>query len=149
MKKRVLIGAEDRVDLLELHLMDVNAKSDPLAHFSLLYCTDIKEVIVRGQKRVNFWLLNLESGMPINEKFSFVNYTKSISRREGGKSIAEFMIQTTIVIFDKLYVIDFLLAKRQNETCQIVLGNDFLDEQFTLDPKGVNLSFNHKNALRI
>ena len=149
MKKRMTIGSLDRVDLLELNLSNVTAKSDNLSHFSKLYCEDIKEVIVRGQKKVNFWISYQESGARLTRKYSFFNYAKSTEHTTDGKKVAQFMIQTTIVLFNQLFVIDFLLVKQYNLSEVVVLGNEFLDEQFILDPKRINLSYDHKNQLRI
>jgi hypothetical protein len=147
--KNTTIGREDKIDFLELDLFNVNVKIDTGAFTSVIHCSYIKEVEEQGKKHLEFKLFD-ESSPEIHENVHVANqYRKRTVKSSNGESENRFVIQTTVVIFKEMEVIEMSLTDRGKMTYPVLLGRRFISHKFIVDPAKVNLSFKHKNRIKI
>jgi hypothetical protein len=142
---KVTIGRVDKADFPELSLLDIDIKIDSGAYTSSIHCSEIKEVGNEGESYIQFTLLDPEHPFYNNKKFKFKNYTSKIVKSSNGISEKRFMIQTTIIIFNKTFPIYLTLSERKDMKYPILLGRKFLNKKFIIDTAKKNLSHKLKN----
>ncbi len=142
---KVTIGRVDKADFPELSLLDIDIKIDSGAYTSSIHCSDIKETNSNSESYIQFTLLDPEHPFYNNKKFSFKNYTSKIVKSSNGISEKRFMIQTTIIIFNKTFPIYLTLSERKDMKFPILLGRKFLNKKFIIDTTKKNLSHKLKN----
>ena len=143
------IGSNDVIDLLELSLNNVVTKIFNQSYLSTLNCHAIQEVDTDSGKHLEIELLHMASGLPTARKFLFSNFSKSTKLEKDGSEESKYIIETTVVIFDQLFLIDLLLIESTFSDHLLALGNEFMKDKFNVDLNLSNLSYNLKSQIRI
>lgn len=144
MDNKILIGRKDKADFPELSLNDIDIKIDSGAYTSTIHCTNIKEIESNNEKKLKFTLLDPEHEHYNNKEFTTKNYTSKIVKSSNGISEIRFMINTTIIIFNKELPIYLTLSERKEMKFPVLLGRKFLNNKFIIDTTKTNLSYRLK-----
>ncbi len=130
MKVKPIIGRFERVNFIELDLIDIDAKIDTGAYSSSIHCHDIWED--ETTKTLHFKLLD-PSHPDDNEKdIQFKNYTKTVVKSSTGIKESRFKINTDIQVGEKVYATNFTLTDRSNMRFPVLLGRVIL-KKFLVD----------------
>jgi len=140
-----ILGRYDRVDLPDLGLNNIHAKTDTGAFTSSLHCH--RAEVVNGH--LEFVLLDEEHPEWTGMKFIFREFEKRDIKNSFGEVERRFVITTSIRIFDEILITEFSLSNRGSLKFPILLGRKFLRDRFLIDVKKKNLSFKEKRALSI
>jgi len=139
-----IIGRIDKADFPELSLSAVNVKIDTGAYTSTIHSHHIKEVMVKGEKYIEFQLLDPTHPKYSDEIFKTKHYKKKWVKNSFGKSEQRFVVETTIVIFDEEYPIELSLSERSDMKYPILIGRKLLNKRFIVDISKQNLSYKLK-----
>ncbi len=130
MKVKPIIGRFERINFIELDLIDIEAKIDTGAYSSSIHCHDIWED--ETTKTLHFKLLD-PSHPDYNEKdIQFKNYTKTVVKSSTGIKESRFKINTDIQVGKKVYATNFTLTDRSNMRFPVLLGRVIL-KKFLVD----------------
>jgi hypothetical protein len=138
------IGRIDKVDLLELSLLNISVKVDTGAFTSTIHSHHIKEVIMDGEKQIEFQLLDPSHPKYKDVLFKTKRYKKRSVKNSFGKSEQRFVIETTIVLFGEEYPIELSLSERSDMKYPILIGRKLLNKRFIVDTSKQNLSYRMK-----
>lgn len=146
MKERLItIGRQDKVDIPELNLLDIDAKVDTGAYTSSINCSRVKVKTVDGVKTLTFYI----SGSRIHErkarKFSTTRFEQRKIRSSNGITESRYIIDTAIILFGKKKKLELSLADRSKMKFPILLGRKFLTDKYVVDVSRKNLSHKQKN----
>ncbi len=128
-----LIGKSDYLDLPTLNLKNIKAKIDTGAKTSSLHA---KNIVLKDKKNVEFELFFKKYKLPISRV--------AIIKSSNGISQKRYVIKTKVWIFDKIEEIEFTLTNRESMRFPILLGRNFLKNNYLVDINKENLSFNSK-----
>jgi hypothetical protein len=142
MKK--IIGRKDKADFPELFLKNINCKVDTGAYTSSIHCHHIHEVIIDGNKFIEFQLLDPTHIKFQDEKFRTKRYKKKRIKNSFGQSEWRFVVETSIVLFGYEYPIELSLSERSEMKYPILIGRKLLRGKFIVDIAQYNLSFKMK-----
>ena len=139
--ENIIIGKYDRLDLPELKLENIKAKIDSGAKTSSLHCSYIKQL---DEDTVIFEVLD-ES----HKKFRKKRYSMPIQRvakvRSSNGIIEErFVILLKTLIFSKEFEVEYTLRNRKKMNFPILLGREFLKQNFLIDVNKKYLSYSKK-----
>lgn len=137
---KITIGRVDKADFPELSLLDIDIKIDSGAYTSSIHCSDIEEIIIKGENFIKFTLLDPEHPFYNNKEFNFKNYNSKIVKSSNGISEKRFMIQTSIIIFNESFSIYLTLSERKAMKFPVLIGRKFLNKKFIIDTAKINLS---------
>lgn len=144
MKAKKLIGRNDKVDLPELHLFDMDAKVDTGAYTSAIHCNKIKVVNRKGKRMLHFVLLD-PAHPAYNEKaFYFQKFSRRTIKNSFGQSERRFIIKTVVEIFGRSIKTEFSLSNRGTLKFPVLLGRKFLLGRFYVDVSRFNVSYKSK-----
>jgi hypothetical protein len=145
-----VIGKRDKADFPLWGLKNIDVKIDTGAYTSSIHCSQIEVVKVNGKKRLKFELLDPThkkyNGKPlVADKFSI----KAI-KSSNGEIQHRYIVQTEILLFDKIYPIQLSLSERGEMKFPVLLGRKLLTGNFVVDTAFTNTSFRRKkeNAAR-
>ena len=142
MKKKIVIGRIDKVDLPDLGIENANAKIDTGAYTSSIHCTRIK----LKDGLLSFYIPIEVEGRPVIKKFQTKLFTKKTIRSSNGRQESRFIIKTKIILFGKSIIADFSLSDRSLMKNPILIGRKLLKDKFVVDVSEKNLSFDAKSA---
>lgn len=140
-KKVQLIGRQDKIDLPDFGLTEIDAKIDTGAYTSSINCSRVKVKTVNGVKELSFYL----SGNRIHEtrsrKFTTTDFRKKKIRSSNGQTEERFVIKTRMVVFGKKIKVEFSLADRSKMKFPVLIGRKLLTDRFIVDVSKKNLSY--------
>ncbi len=138
------IGRQDKVDIPELNLLDIDAKIDTGAYTSSINCSRVKVKTIDGVKTLTFYI----SGSRIHErkarKFSTTTFEQRKIRSSNGITESRYIIDTVIILFGKKKKVELSLADRSKMKFPILIGRKFLTDKFIVDVGQKNLSYKQK-----
>src|SRR6056300_834486 len=105
-----VIGRIDKVDFPELSLKNINAKIDTGAFTSTIHSHHIKEVLIDGEKYIEFQLLDPTHSKYSENIFKTKKYKKRGVKNSFGKSEQRFVVETIVVIFKEEFPIELSLS---------------------------------------
>lgn len=141
---RTTIGHNDKIDLPDMKLMNIDAKIDTGADSSAIHCHIIEIVKEKGKKLLHFILLDPTHPDFNNRSFYFEDFRQRTIKNSFGDSEKRYLIKTPVVIFGKKMLTEFSLSYRGNLTYPILLGRKFLYRKFIVDVAKYNLSYRRK-----
>lgn len=138
----IVIGESDKIDFIDFSLKNINARIDTGAKTSSLHCSYIN--ISDDKKYVFFKLLDkrykeFDDKIYKSKIVDFINV-----RSSNGISENRVVIETNIIVFDKIYKTKFSLRNREKMTYPVLLGREFLKNGFVVDIREKELSFKEK-----
>lgn len=143
MKKKLIIGRRDIVDLPDLGIESVQAKIDTGAYTSSIHASKIRT----DGEVLSFYLPIEVMGKAINKKFQTKSFTKKIIRSSNGKAESRYVIKTKIILFSKSYTTEFSLSDRSLMKNPILLGRKLLKDRFLVDVSKKNLSHDNNKEI--
>lgn len=141
---KTTIGRKDKADFPELFLKNISLKVDTGAFTSSIHCHDIHEIIIDGEKYIEFELLDPSHSKFHEQKFKTKRYKKKVVKNSFGISEERFVVETIIVIFGKEYPIELSLSERSDMKYPILIGRKLLNNRFVVDTSQINLSYKEK-----
>lgn len=129
-----IIGKSDYVDLPNLNIKNIKAKIDTGAKTSSLHAKNIKS---KDGKNVIFEIYEKRYTLPIS-RIVVVKSSNGISEKR-------YVIKTKLLIFNKVFDLEYSLTNREKMSYPILLGRNFLEKGFLIDVTKENLSFGLKN----
>jgi len=139
-----IIGRQDKVDLPELGLLNIEVKIDTGAYTSSINCSRVKVKVIDGVKTLTFYI----AGSRIHEKkarrFSTTAFEQRKIRSSNGITETRYVIDTSIVLFGKKKKLELSLADRSKMKFPILLGRKFLTDRFVVNVSEKNLSYKQK-----
>lgn len=134
----IVIGKYDRVTLPQLNLKNIRAKIDTGAKTSSLHCSFIES---KDEKYVYFDVLDKSHKKYKKEIFKLPIIRVANVRSSNGLVEKRYVISTKVLIFDKIYDVEFTLRNREKMNYPILLGREFLEKGFLVDVKKEDLSY--------
>jgi len=132
-----IIGRTDIADFPALGLKSVPVKIDTGAYTSSMHC-----IYARAENGV----LKCRFFDQTEPETHFTTYKKAIVRSSNGYVEQRYKIKTTIALFNKVYKIDLTLTSREKMKFPVLIGRQFLNKKFMVNPSVTNLSFKHKDT---
>ena len=145
---KLTIGRKDKADFPELKLTNISCKIDTGAFTSTIHSHDIKEIIIDGEKYIEFQLLDPSHPKYREEKLKTKNFTKKNIKNSFGITEERFVIKTIIKIFENEYPIELSLSERSDMKNPILIGRTLLNNRFIVDTDQYNLSYKLKQQKR-
>jgi hypothetical protein len=145
---KLTIGRKDKADFPELKLTNISCKIDTGAYTSTIHSHDIKEIIIDGEKYIEFQLLDPSHPKYREEKLKTKNFTKKNIKNSFGITEERFVIKTIIKIFENEYPIELSLSERSDMKNPILIGRTLLNNRFIVDTDQYNLSYKLKQQKR-
>ena len=133
MQVKILIGRTDKADFPELNLTDIDFKVDTGAYTSSIHSHDIKELVINGEKHIEFKILDSSHPEYNNQIFKTKHYKKKRVKNSFGKSEQRFVIETIIIIFGNEYPIELSLSERSDMKYPVLIGRKLLKGRFIVD----------------
>lgn len=143
MKKKIIIGRRDVVDLPDLGIKSVQAKIDTGAYTSSIHANKIRT----DGEILSFYLPIEVMEKTITKKFQTKSFTKKIIRSSNGKAESRYVIKTKIILFSKSYTTEFSLSDRSLMKNPILLGRKLLKDRFLVDVSKKNLSHDNNKEI--
>ena len=144
MKKKIIIGGNEKIDLPEMNLFNIDAKVDTGADSSAMHCYHIEIISREGKKILHFILLDPSHRDYNNKSFYFEQFKQKTVKNSFGDSEKRYVIRTPVVIFKKGYKTELSLTYRGNLRYPILLGKKFLQKRFLVDVAQADLSYQEK-----
>lgn len=140
-----LIGRSDVIDMPELGLHNVDAKTDTGAYTSSIHCSRIKKKKESdGTEVVTFTI----PGSKLHEKglhhFKVKDFEERKIRSSNGEIQKRYVIKTQIVLFGRKIRAEFSLADRSSMKFPVLLGRKLLQNRFIVDVSKKDLSQTEK-----
>lgn len=136
-KKKILIGRKDIVDFPQLGLFGIEIKIDSGAHTSSFHCHNIEEE--KGVLKCQF--LDPDHEKYHEKVFHFPKFTQKNVKSSNGMTEERYLVETEILIFEKIHLIELSLTERGAMKFPVLLGRKFLSKKFLIDTSRTNLSF--------
>ncbi len=140
-KKVWLIGRQDKIDLPDFGLKDIDAKIDTGAYTSSINCSRVKVKTVNGVQELSFYL----SGSRIHEKksrrFKTTDFRKKKIRSSNGQIEERYVVKAVMVLYKKRLKVEFSLADRSKMKFPVLIGRKVLTDRFIVDVSKKNLSY--------
>lgn len=144
---KVLIGRVDIIDLPEFGLHEVKAKIDTGAYTSAIHCSKIKIVKQGETEYVSFHILGSGIHGVGKKVFKTADYTLKKVKSSSGHIEERFVINTQVLIFNKLIKTSFSLTDRSTMKFPVLLGRKLLAKRFIVDVSAKNLSFKNQKII--
>lgn len=126
------IGWKETIDLPELDLTGIKAKTDTGALTSVLHCSRIKILKKDGKKFVEFIPLK-QPKQPDAKVFVFPFEGEKIIKNSFGHEETRYCIKTKIRLFNQEFPIELTLRDRSEMEFPMLLGRNFIKGKFLVD----------------
>lgn len=139
MKEKLTIGRIERVDLPELGMYNIEAKTDTGAETSVLHCEDFNIFEQKGRRYISCHIRpNLEQEEVLT--LTFPVYRERLVKSSFGQTETRHIFITKISMFDQLFDIKLSLRDRSAMTFPMLLGRNFISRKFLVDVSKKNLA---------
>jgi len=135
------IGRIDKADFPLLNLFDIEVKVDTGAYTSSIHCKNMK--VEENYLKCNF--LDEEHPSYHEKEIIFDEYDVKVVKSSNGQSEPRYRIKTEIILFGKIHPIYLTLSDREEMRFPVLLGRNFLSNNYVVDINKTNLSFKLKN----
>lgn len=144
--EKIVIGRFEKADFPLLDLENISIKIDTGAYTSSIHCDNI----VEKEDQLYCTFLDEEHPLYNGKEFIFKNYDIVFVKSSNGIIQKRYQVQSTIIIFDKVFKISLSLSARQEMRFPVLIGRKFLTKKFLVDPELIDVSYNlkaneHKN----
>ena len=145
-KPKKTIGRSDVVDLPELEIFDVEAKTDTGAYTSAIHCSEIEPFTEDGIKKLRFVIPTSKKHGLKRKEFTVDNFSQRRIKNSFGQSEKRYVIKTKIRIFNRSFMTEFSLSDRKKMKFPVLLGRKLLHKRFIVDVSLTNISFQQKKS---
>ncbi len=141
MKGKKIIGRIEVIDLPELGLYNIEAKTDTGAETSVLHCEQMEVVKRKGHLYIVGHIRpNMHSEKTI--KLTFPVHRERTVKSSFGQSEIRYIFLTKIRMFNELYDIKLSFRDRSAMSYPMLLGRNFITGKFLVDVSKKNLASN-------
>ncbi|MHC8950347.1 ATP-dependent zinc protease family protein [Sphingobacterium hungaricum] len=141
MKDKRIIGRTEIVDLPELGLYNIEAKTDTGAETSVLHCEDYEIFNQDGHLHISSHIRpDPEAEETI--KVTFPVHRERIVKSSFGHAETRYIFLTKIRLFDRLYDIKLSFRDRSSMSYPMLLGRNFITGKFLVDVSKKSLAKN-------
>lgn len=141
MKQKLIIGRTEFIDLPELGMYNIEAKTDTGAETSVLHCEDFT-INKKGGKR--FITCHIKPHLEEEEilTLTFPIHRERLVKSSFGQTETRYIFLTKIRMFDQLFDIKLSLRDRSSMSYPMLLGRNFISGKFLVDVSKRNLGKN-------
>ena len=140
----ILIGREDKIDIPELSLFEVEAKIDTGAYGCALHCHHIELIKIEDKDVLTFKVLDPNHDEYKDKIFHIDNFKCKRVKNSGGKQEKRYTFKTRVILFKKKITTEFSLTDRGQMKFPILLGRQFINKRYLVDVQLKNLSYNNE-----
>lgn len=141
MKGKKIIGRTEIIDLPELGLYNIEAKTDTGAETSVLHCEQMEVVKRKGHLYIIGHIRpNLESEQVL--KLTFPVHRERTVKSSFGQSEIRYIFLTKVRMFNELYDIKLSFRDHSAMSYPMLLGRNFITGKFLVDVSKKNLASN-------
>ncbi|MFZ4860553.1 ATP-dependent zinc protease [Sphingobacterium sp. Mn56C] len=141
MKNKLTIGRSETVDLPELGLYNIEAKTDTGAETTVLHCEDFKVFEKNGHRYITFHIRpNVDNDEVLT--LTFPVHRERVVKSSFGQTENRHIFLTKIRMFDQLFDIKLSLRDRSSMSFPMLLGRNFISGKFLVDVSRKNISKN-------
>ncbi len=130
MSQKKIIGRREIISILDLELLDLDAKVDTGADSNSLHCDDI---FIDDEKFVNFTLLDEIHPAYHGKKMKVPLYKLKRVKSSNGTVQLRASIKVDILFFGKKYKTVISLTDRSDMKYPMLIGRKFLANRFLVD----------------
>ncbi len=141
---KTVIGRKDKIDIPFLSIQNIPVKIDSGAYSSSIHCSSIELVQTDEGQILSVIFLDENNVNFSGKKFFFNTFRKKKVKSSTGDEQERFFIQLPVVLFDKEYMTDFSLTRRNGLRNPILLGRKLTSNYFVIDTSMTNVSYKHK-----
>lgn len=143
MKKHLIIGRNEIIDLPELGMYNIEAKTDTGAETSVLHCEDFEVIEKDGHRYIT---CHIKPHLDEDEilTLTFPIHRERVVKSSFGQTETRHIFLTKIRMFDQLFDIKLSLRDRSSMSYPMLLGRNFISSKFLVDVSKKNLG---KNSL--
>jgi hypothetical protein len=142
-----IIGRKDKIDIPALSIENIAVKIDSGAYSSSIHCSSIELVSTQDGQQLEVVFLDASNSNFTGEKYIFKNYRKKKVKSSTGDEQERFFIQLPVILFEKEYLTDFSLTRRNGLRSPVLLGRKLTSNHFVIDTSMTNVSYKHKKKL--
>jgi len=143
MSNKPVIGRTEIVDLPELGMYNITAKTDTGADTSVLHCEDFKVFEKDGHHFISCHVCPHLDDSEIMT-LTFPIHRERVVKSSFGQTETRYIFITKVRLFDRLYDIKLSLRDRSSMSYPMLLGRNFINGKFLVDVSQKNLG---KNSL--
>jgi hypothetical protein len=140
----VVIGTQDKIDLPELGISELECKVDTGAFTSTIHCSKMDVVTIDGVPQLQFCVLDKWHPQFNDVVHTATDFREKRVRSSNGETQTRYVVKTKAVLFGKTYPITFTLSNRKKMRFPVLLGKKFLKNKFLVDVAQKDLSFSSK-----
>ena len=140
----LVIGRKDRADIPLYGMFNIAVKIDSGAYSSSIHCTSIELTNKDGLERLEVVFLDDNNPSFTGSKHFFDVFTKKKVKSSTGDEQERFFVKLPIVLFDKEFLTDFSLTKRNGLKNPILLGRKLTNNNFLINTRLTNVSYKLK-----
>ncbi len=144
MRKKIVIGRHDIIDLPEFGLEKVKAKIDTGAYTSAIHCSRIKLRDIDGKQFITFHIPGSKIHGLGKQEFKTTDFIRKNVKSSTGHIEKRYVIKTKVLVFNKLIRTEFSLTDRSTMKFPILLGRKLLRNRFVVDVSEENLSYSQR-----
>lgn len=143
-KELDLIGRREKIDFPDLELFNIDAKIDTGAYSNSLHCDVVRIENIKEKKKLIFIPLgpkhkNYKGKEIVTKKFSIRRIRNSFGNLE-----KRYVIQTRIVIGNRIIKTDITLSDRIKMKYPVLIGRKMLNKKFLIDVSRINFGAKKK-----
>jgi hypothetical protein len=139
--KHLVIGRTEIVDLPELGMYNIEAKTDTGAETSVLHCEDFTIIEEKGKRYLK---CHIRPHLKDSEilTLTFPIYRERTVKNSFGQIETRYIFLTKIRLYNRLYDIKLSLRDRSSMSYPMLLGRNFINKKFLVDVSQKNLAAN-------
>lgn len=140
-KSKRIIGSIETIDLPELGISGIAAKTDTGAETSVLHCDDMTIRKENGHLYIVAHI-QLDEDPTQRHTIKFPVHREKTVKSSFGQSETRYIFLTKIRMFDELYDIKLSFRDRSAMSYPMLLGRNFINGKFLVDVSEKNLAAN-------
>jgi hypothetical protein len=144
---KTIIGRKDKIDIPSLSIENISVKIDSGAYSSSIHCSSIELINTTNGNLLEVIFLDENNNNFTGKIHSFKNFRKKKVKSSTGDEQERFFIQLPIILFNKEFVTDFSLTKRNGLRNPVLLGRKLTSNHFVIDTSMTNVSYKLKKKI--
>jgi|688.fasta_scaffold752329_2 hypothetical protein len=144
---KLIIGRKDKIDIPALSIENIAVKIDSGAYSSSIHCSSIEFVSSMEGNQLEVIFLDENNSNFTGKVYIFKDFRKKKVKSSTGDEQERFFIQLPIILFEKEFLTDFSLTRRNGLRNPVLLGRKLTSKRFIIDTSMTNVSYKHKKKV--
>ncbi len=144
-KQLITIGRRDKIDLPDLGLFNIEAKIDTGAYGCAIHCQEMETINKNGKEVLRYKLLDPTHPVYSEKQQETTKFGRKKVKSSNGMYEERYTIETQLKVFNKTMNLEFSLTNRNEMKYPILLGRQFLKNNFVVNVAVKDLSFKKKS----